>query len=188
MPFSSRVKSALFGAAGLLLPLIAAIGMPGSAASQTECNPVDNAVYRIQNVGTGHDLAVDGGSRQQGANVIQWPWVGQRDALWRLERHTLGAFKVRNIKSGLYLAIAGGSGGQGASAIQWTDVGQEDVRWFFEHATIHSDSAALPLCNLRNASSGMYLAVEGSSTFNGANVIQWAHVGQRDIRWTIRRQ
>lgn len=54
-------------------------------------------------------------------------------------------------------------------------------------STFACGASAGQFVRLQNQSSGFYLAVSGGHVKEGADVIQWADEGQRDVHWVIER-
>ncbi len=101
---------------------------------------------------------------------------------WKVEPTPGGFYKIRNTGTDKYLAVSGGSLVAGDPAILWTDQGQADIQWKIIPV---STSRTTIVYKVKNKKSNLYLAVEGGSTTNGAQVLQWEDQGQPDIFWKI---
>ncbi len=85
--------------------------------------------FRVINYNSGQCLAVPGGSKQNGVQVIQWPCGTWNDHFWRFDDAGGGKFRIVNYNSQQCLAVEGGSKVDGAKAIQWPCGGWADHFW-----------------------------------------------------------
>ena len=140
--------------------------------------------YRFKNRKSGMYLAVDGGSKAKGANVVQRADAGRPGLVWCRETTgdpdsataAVGTIRLRNDYSRMYLAVAGGAMRDGGNVIQSGDAGRPDIVWVLER----QDNETF---KIRNANSGKYLAVAGNSAERGGNVIQSSDDGQPGLIW-----
>lgn len=80
-------------------------------------------------VNSGMVLDVKGRSLDSGAEVIQWPWTGGPNQLWRMEAVGEGQFRIVSVHSGKVVDVKGGSTANGAPLIQWPWHGGANQRW-----------------------------------------------------------
>lgn len=132
--------------------------------------------YKIRSVATGKFVAVSGGHRRRGANIIQWEDAGQRNIVWTVRPGPGRTVKLQNARSEKFLAISGGKRKRGQTAIQWTDGGQRDVQWVL----IPAPGGTF---RLKNRGTDRFLGVHLKSKKNGANILQWHESSKRAMRW-----
>ena len=84
---------------------------------------------------SGKCLDVSGGSRSNGADVIQWNCHGGDNQLWRLVPAAGGYFRIIAKHSGKCLDVSGGSRSNGADVIQWNCHGGDNQRWKLQPPT-----------------------------------------------------
>jgi hypothetical protein len=143
-------------------------------------------VYRIQSVGTGKVLDVQGYSTALGANIQQWDYAGTANQLWMLPNVGNAAAAVENIGSGHVLDIRDWPWveGNGVRIQQWWKHGNPErtaptvanERWTFQVATGTQ-------YYIVSAANNRVLTVENSSPSNGAPIVQWDNVGGAHQRW-----
>lgn len=138
----------------------------------------DLGTFKLVNRGSGKVLDVSGGSTDDGAAVIQWPWNGGTNQRWKLLPDTDGSYRLSNAKSGKVLDSPGGSA-QGARLDQWTDTGSDNQWWKLVPSTT---SGHYRLVNVRN---GWCADVADASTEDGAGIIQWPPTGGPDQDWQL---
>ncbi len=124
---------------------------------------------------------VSAGSQGPAAPVIQWPWAGALNQMWRMVPLGNDLYKIVNFNSGMVLDVNGGSTADGAKIIQWPWNGGANQIW-----------RALPLSNwggdpntfiIISAASGKVLDVTGASKGDGAQLIQWPWNGGYNQIW-----
>src|SRR5436190_2134323 len=96
--------------------------------------PLGNQLYKIVNFNSGMVLDVAGGSTAEGAKIVQWPWNGGPNQIWRaIPFSTWGGdpntFLIISSASGKVLDVNGASKADGASLIQWTWNGGLNQIW-----------------------------------------------------------
>jgi hypothetical protein len=91
---------------------------------------------QIVNVNSGKCMGVQGGSKSQGAPVVQSTCNGHLDQEWTLGG-TDGAFSydtLHNVNSGMCVGIAGNNPGEEAKLVQWPCDGNADKEWIPDSA------------------------------------------------------
>ncbi|MFC9932525.1 RICIN domain-containing protein [Streptomyces sp. NPDC127190] len=94
-----------------------------------------SVVYNhVLNGNSAQCLAVQGGSKEAGAPVIQWPCGDFPDHNWALMEDRYG-FRLKNLNSQMCLTIPGGVPDDGIGLIQWPCGDQTDQVWKFDTPT-----------------------------------------------------
>ena len=166
-----KIVVMMFGLAGLVL---GAGTMAASAATPArQANSVQGGTYQLLNARSAECLAVGGGSRQQGATVIQWGCDGQNKQQWVVDTSNTKVggdgrtyYHIVNVNSGMCLAVPGGSTAWNLQLIQWPCGSWNDHYWSLDNGT---GTQGL----MRNYNSSLCMAVGGASLTQGAPVIQW---------------
>lgn len=132
--------------------------------------------FRIIAKHSGKCLDVSGGSRSNGADVIQWDCHGGDNQLWRLVP-VGNYYKIIAKHSGKCLDVSGASRSNGADVIQSDCHGGDNQLWRrvavgnrFKITAKHSSKC---------------LDVSGASRSNGADVIQWDYHGGDNQLWGL---
>ncbi|WP_410812856.1 RICIN domain-containing protein [Micromonospora sp. 067-2] len=91
--------------------------------------------YELMSRASGKCVGVSGGSRTQGATVVEWDCNGHADQrwYWQATGQWVNGWPVQQIvngNSGLCLGIDGGGNAQGARAVQWGCNGHADQHWY----------------------------------------------------------
>ncbi|MFF3444155.1 RICIN domain-containing protein [Streptosporangium sp. NPDC002721] len=127
---------------------------------------------------SGKCLDVDGASRADGANVIQWTCRSQPNQKWDLVATDSGYYTLRAAHSGKCLDVDGASRADGANIIQWTCQSQPNQQW----RLVQKDNEYFALVSRH---SGKCLDVDGASKADGANIIQWTCQSQPNQQWRL---
>jgi hypothetical protein len=133
---------------------------------------------KITSAKSGKNFGVLGGSRADGAQVIQWHDNGSADQQFRFEAVAPNTYRIVDVNSGKVLGVAGASQADGAPLIQWPWNGSPDQQWRFE-------PVSEGVFRLVNANSGKILGVDWGSTDDGARIIQWPWTGAPDQQWRL---
>ncbi len=138
----------------------------------------NNDYYKIIAKHSGKCLDVASGSRDSGATVVQWDYLGSDNQLWSLV--PVGAYyKIVAKHSGKCLDVTGGSRDAGAALIQWDCHGGDNQLF-----SIVGQSGYYKVIAKH---SGKCLDIYGGSRDNGAALIQWDCHGGDNQLWTIAR-
>ncbi len=124
-------------------------------------------------------LDVFDGSTQNGANVIQWPCIGDTNQQWQIIPIGDGYYKFIARHSNRVLAVQSAGTANGALAVQSTDTGTAHMQW-----RILDVSGGYVRIMARH--SGRALDVANGSTADGTQVIQWDYVGASNQQWLLR--
>ena len=136
-----------------------------------------NTKYVIKSVNSGKALDVSWGSKDNGANVLQYTYNGYENQKWFLERQSNGYYVIKCANSGKVLDVAWGSGDDGANVQQCQYYGNACQQW--ELRKVGNNYALI------NKNSGKALDVSGRSTADNANVLQWRYSGANNQLWSI---
>jgi hypothetical protein len=116
--------------------------------------------YFIKVNETGKYLAVEGGSADNGARIVQWDFADQTNHKFIISRSADGNYLIKAVHSNRYLNVAGQSLDDGAVLIQWDFVEQDNLKWSFY---FDSDTRTYLI---RSKQSGKELKLLGSNTNN----------------------
>ena len=142
-------------------------------------DPRNSVVYKIVNVNSAKDLAVENGSLADGAQIQQFRDTGTPDQLWAFEDTGTHIYKVRNVFSKLVLGIDGESTVDSALIKQAVDNGTNDHLW----TSVDPSNSSPQL--IQSNYSGLVLGVDGESKADSANVVQFHNTGTPDHLWTV---
>lgn len=137
----------------------------------------DGQLYVIRSKNSGKALDVSWGSRDNGANVLQYTYNGYANQKWYLERKSSGYYVIKSCASGKVLDVSGVSRDNGANVQQWEYLGGANQEWSIENVNGYY--------RIINRNSGKALDVNGKSTADNANVIQWSYNGGNNQLWSI---
>jgi hypothetical protein len=145
--------------------------------------PTNGRTYNIFAKHSQKALNVDGDSRVDGGNVIQWSNGNANNSRWLVTNSGSGHFKVEGKNSLKALAVSGDSTADGADVIQWTyGTGTFSRQWRF----VALGDGFYKILNRR---SGKALNVDAASKADGANVIQFGDGNSGDnSRWRLEQQ
>ncbi len=133
--------------------------------------------YVLKCVNSGKALDVSWGSKDNGANVLQYSYCGYTNQKWYLENLGNGYYKIICVNSGKCLEVSGGSTSDGANVQQWDYFGGEHQQWKIE--SVNGNYRII------NRKSGKALDVSGRSRDDNANVLIWRYTGGTNQLWTI---
>ena len=136
-----------------------------------------NRAYVLKCQNSGKALDVSWGSKNNGANVLQYTYHGYNNQKWYFEKQSDGSFCLRNAASGKLLDVAYASGDDGANVQQWERNYGDQQKWWIEKV-----GSGYKIINKR---SGKALDVSGRSRDDNANVLQWRYTGGSNQIWAI---
>lgn len=134
--------------------------------------------YKLVNRNSGKVLDVQYGSKDNGANVLQYTYQGNANQKWYLEPTGDGYYYIKNAYTGKVADVSGKSKDNNGDVIQWTNNGGANQQWKIEA----TDSGYYKLIN-RN--SGLALDVSGKSKVDNGDVIQYTYKGGANQQWKI---
>ena len=133
--------------------------------------------YAIKSVNSGKALDVSWGSKDDGANVLQYTYHGYNNQKWYLERQSDGSYVIKCANSNKVLDVAWASRDDGANVQQCGYNGNACQKW--ELRRVGNSYAII------NKNSGKALDVSGRSTADNANILQWRYTGANNQLWNI---
>lgn len=139
---------------------------------------LEDGTYIITVIGTGQVFDIPGASTAAGTELIQYPYTGNPNQRFKVEKISTGIYKITNVNSGLVLDVAVASTVSGTSIIQYPSLGQPNQQFRISSVvTCFSDGAGHSSCTLQgyqmtSVNSGLIISVAGGSTSPGAKIIQ----------------
>ncbi|HUB66350.1 MAG TPA: RICIN domain-containing protein, partial [Candidatus Methylacidiphilales bacterium] len=144
-------------------------------------NPVTTftGTYELQNETSGLALNVKGASTSNGAEVVQYPFVGgQTNSEWTFTPTTNGYYQIVSVKSGLDVAVVNASTATKALIDQWSFGTTGDDQWI---PTQNSDGSF----SFLNLNSGLALDDPGGSTSSDTQMDQYTDQGSTNQKWEV---
>lgn len=134
-------------------------------------------LYAIRSKNSGKALDVSWGSKDNGANVLQYTYHGYANQKWYIEKQPSGYYTIKCYASGKVLDVARCSSDNGANVQQWEYHNGENQEWSIENVGGYY--------KFINRKSGKALDVSGRSVDDNANILQWNYSGQSNQLWSI---
>lgn len=134
-------------------------------------------LYAIRSKNSGKALDVSWGSKDNGANVLQYTYHGYANQKWYIEKQQSGYYTIKCYASGKVLDVARCSSDNGANVQQWEYHNGENQEWSIENVGGYY--------KFINRKSGKALDVSGRSVDDNANILQWNYSGQSNQLWSI---
>lgn len=155
---------------------------PSSSQSSTVNNNNNSSfrtgqLYVIKSKNSGKALDVSWGSKDNGANVLQYSYQGYANQKWYIERLSNGCYIIKSNTSGKVLDVEARSMSNGGNVLQWEYKGGDNQEWKIENVNGYY--------RIINRRSGKALDVSGRSTADNANVLQWDYTGANNQLWSI---
>lgn len=139
------------------------------------------ATYVITNRLSDMPLDVYDNMTSDGADVIQWPFIGGNNQKWTINDLGDGSWSIINVNSSKALDVYNSETSDGADVIQWSYIGGNNQKWII---TDIGDG----YYSIINKNSGKSLDVTDNQTFPGADVIQWTFNNGNNQKWQIVKQ
>lgn len=149
----------------------------GSASGGSDASFNQGQLYVIRSKNSGKALDVFWGSKDNGANVLQYSYCGYANQKWYIEKQASGYYTIKCFASGKVLDVQGWSCDNGGNVQQWEYLGGANQEWSIENVGGYY--------KIINRRSGKALDVYGKSSSDNANVIQWNYNGQSNQLWSI---
>ena len=144
-----------------------------------------SGVYVIRSKNSGLVMDVYNGGRENATNIIQWPYHGGLNQLWRFQATGDGYYTITSVLNPQYsIDVHGGGSTMGNRVIQYTSrPWQINQKW---RLLENPDGSVSFRSQLAEASgTGYLLDVYGGGKTAGVNVIQWlGHFGDNQ-RWYL---
>lgn len=133
-------------------------------------------IFKLRNENSGKLMGVDHMRDDSGAYIQQYDDNGTRDHYWQFTPVGGGWSTIKNLNSGLVLAVS--SNDNSAHLIQDYEGGGTHQLW-----RVEAQSGGTFL--IRNKDSFKVAGVDGMSTDNSANVVQYDDNGTKDHLWSL---
>ena len=118
--------------------------------------------FEIQSVSSGQALDVSGGSTDNGAAIIEWPYSGASNQMWNFIPTSNGYYQIKNAFSALDLNVTGASKASGVPIVQWPFGADGNDQW---KPVRNADGSYV----FYNRSSGLALDIPATVTPPSAN-------------------
>ncbi|SDJ51790.1 lipase [Microbulbifer yueqingensis] len=145
----------------------------GSAVQDFDVSPAGDGFYKLVNVNSGKAMRVQGGSKSDGAAVVQYSWYDYGSQHFLPQKNGSG-YILRNRNSGKCVELSGGSQGDGARLVQMQCTGSPEQTFAIDPAIDGERTLAPGRYSARAVHSGLCLDVPFSSTSNGKQLQQWS--------------
>lgn len=125
-------------------------------------------------------LDASGGGTGNGNAIIQWPYNGVANQVWRFQHLGGGRYKITGAPSGRVLDVAAGAKQDGSKVHLWDYVrGRSNQIWqvtpvdhhFFRLCPTHAPASCLD--------------VRGASKAKGAEIYLWRYAERANQQWTL---
>ena len=133
--------------------------------------------YKIINYGSALSLDVQGNRRDNGINILQYPFSGNANQKWYLQNEG-DYYIIKSASSGKVLSIQDSANWDGANVYQWDYYGAESQKWEIYPATNNT-------YKIINHNSGKCLNIAYGSNQANANVEQYKDCGSNYELWWI---
>lgn len=159
------------------------VGSATNSGSSNNSNTQQSAFnsttkYKLTNRYSGKALDVQYGSKDNGANVLQYTYQGNANQKWYLIPTGDGYYTIKNAYTEKVVDVSAKSKDNGGDVIQYQSNGGTNQQWKIEA----TDNGYYRLIN-RN--SGLALDVSGKTTADNGDVIQWEYNGGGNQQWKI---
>lgn len=144
-----------------------------------------SGVYVIRSKNSGLVMDVYNGGRDNGTNIIQWPYHGGLNQLWRFQGTGDSYYTITSVLNPQYsIDVHGGGSAMGNRVIQYTArPWQINQKW---RLLENPDGSVSFRSQLAEASgTGYLLDVYGGGKAAGVNVIQWLGHSGDNQRWYL---
>jgi galactose oxidase len=149
------------------------------AAAQTACAAIDtNSYYRITARHSNQSLDVAGGSQDNAAAIIQWPYGGGANQQWQFKASSGGYYTIVARHSQKNADVSSASQANGAGILQWPNSNGTNQQWCLR-------SVGNGVYSITARHSQKVMDVSGVSQQNGARVHQWQYGNGANQQWAI---
>ncbi|WP_111643104.1 family 43 glycosylhydrolase [Marinimicrobium alkaliphilum] len=145
------------------------------------CGGVTEGLYSFTAQHSGKSMEVEYASTANGANVVQFDFMGGLNQKWYVIDQGTGEYSIINALSLKGLDVWNVSTDAGANIAQWDYWGGTGQRWQFNAVTGG-------YVEIQSVLSGHVLDVQGQSSANHANILQWPSTGASNQRWQMQRE
>ncbi|MBE9030324.1 RICIN domain-containing protein [filamentous cyanobacterium LEGE 11480] len=152
---------------------------PQRLAQATTCAVLDtNSYYRLTAKHSGKSLDVFGGSQDNGAKLIQWPYGGGANQQWQLNSKGGGYYSIAARHSQKNADVNAGSKENGAKLIQWRAHQGGNQQWCFK-------PVGGGYYNVVARHSQKNIDVPAASKANGTQLVQWSRNNGAHQQWKL---
>ncbi len=135
--------------------------------------------YRISARHSGKALEITTNSTLNGIVIQQNAWKGTREQIWRIKSFDGTHYQVSNGYSGRLMTVANSSTADAATVYQYANQNTNNQKWQFDKNT-----EGYYFLSPKHAATKV-LDINGGSTANGANAIQYAKTGGTNQQFTV---
>lgn len=135
--------------------------------------------YRISARHSGKALEITTNSTLNGILIQQNRWKGKREQIWRIKSFDGTHYQVSNGYSGRLMTVANSSTADVATVYQYANQNTDNQKWQFDKNT-----EGYFFLSPKHAATKV-LDINGGSTANGANAIQYAKTGGTNQQFTV---
>ena len=155
-------------------------GSTPTAEPTVEPSPalLDDGRVSLISVHSGKALEVEAASAEDGANIIQWTYLGNDNQLWDIEHLGQGYYSIRAAHSGSSMDVYAWSTEDGGEIRQWSYLGGENQQWQF----IDEGNGNYGILSRH---SGKALDVFEYSTEDGGDILQWSYWAGAPQLWNL---
>jgi hypothetical protein len=147
----------------------------GSADQQWQLVPLGGGTYTVVNAASGKLLNIPNGSTTSGTQLIQYHDDGGANSRWQVAAAGgSGGYTLTSRADGQDVA------GSGGAVVEQTASGSTAQQWKLVPVPVPGTAYKLV-----NGASGGRMDVDGDSTADSADVLQWHDNGQADQLWTF---
>jgi enterochelin esterase-like enzyme len=150
-----------------------------NASSNTNTNNgnISDGWYTIKNTGSGKYLNVDYGRASDGANVV----IGSDAQKWKITNLGDGYVTIVSMYGDYMLDVVMGETKNGANVQIYTSHGGDAQQFTF----IETSKSNVYVIGTKSTEGTKVLDVEGGSTSDGGNILQWENGEKSNQTWTI---
>ncbi|MCQ4080983.1 alpha-galactosidase [Streptomyces sp. RB6PN25] len=146
----------------------------GAADQQWQLAPAGNGSYRVANVGSGKLVNIPGPTTASGTQLIQYHDDHGSNSQWQIAPTGSGTYTITSRYDGQNI------GTSGSSVVQEPSSAATTQQW-----KLVPVPAAGTQYKLVNGATDGRMDVNGDSTADGADILQWQDNGQSDQLWTF---
>lgn len=139
---------------------------------------IANGRYVITNVLSGKPMEVENASNEDGANIIQWDYLGGLNQQWDVVNLGNGYYSIRAAHNGKSIDVFEWNADDGAEARQWSWLNGTNQHWAI-------DNIGGGQFVITSRFAGTALEVFDFSTANGGDIRLWTYWGGDSQRWVF---
>lgn len=139
---------------------------------------ISDGRYVITNVLSGKPMEVENASQDDGANIIQWDYLGGENQQWDVTNLGNGYYSIRAAHTGKSIDVFEWNADDGAEARQWEWLNGDNQHWAI-------DSVGNGQFAIISRFADTALEVFDFSTDNGGDIRLWTYWGGDSQRWTF---